>query len=237
MEQTPELSGEEARARGEDAGGWPLRIVQELPSLSPQEALKHQGVHLDCSIAVSLHWSSLRRNLRALGIRARERCGWLEVDASDLDQRDVATNIALAHGYSVVDVEGPELVQRVRLDDAERITSALRAIRQSENGYLILEADAPSEAYVQLMLEGSEKRIEAAAGRGVVASLGRSSARLQRLRLLGFTKGTDAHPNYTRTLESDEPDTLFTHLAQRALVDVYGLDAHTTLRLRTFEDV
>ena len=234
------VGSELAEVGSEDEGSveiWPLRIVRTLPSLGPQEAVRLQEPHLVCTAATSLHWSTLRRALRRLGVQVREHCGWLEVDPTDIDLREDALNLALAHGFAVVDIEGPELVRRVNLADGACIAEALRAIRRCDNGYVILEADAPSEAYVQIMLEGSEQRIEAAAGRFVTTWLGPSArARLARLRLLGFSPGTDAHPNYTRTLERSEPEALFAHLAQRALVDVYGLSEDASLRLRVFED-
>ena len=228
---------DEAREAQVEVEVWPLRIVRVLPSLGPQEAVRLQEGHRVCAAATSLHWTALRRALGRLGAQVREHCGWLEVDPTDLEQREDALNVALAHGFAVVDVDGPELVQRVCLRDVERIAEALGAIRACKNGYVILEADAPSEAYVQIMLEGSEQRVEAAGGRSVMEWLGSAARpRIRRLQLLGFSPGTEAHPNYTRALQRAEPDALFAHLAQRALVDVYGLAEDASVRLRVFED-
>ncbi len=223
-----------------DPNPWPIRIVEKLPSLSPRQAVQAQQTHLTCSDGpIALRWLPLRRDMARLGVVLRTRCGWLEVNPTgNLDLREDVTSVALDHGFSVIDVEGPELVTRIEMGNSDAITRAVAAVREAEHGYFILEAEAPSQAYVQLMLEGSEKRIEAAAGSLVGDSLGhRGRLRLERLRLLGLSRGTSEHPNFTRPLEAHEPDAIFTHLAQRAFSDVYGLPLNTAVRMRTFEDV
>ena len=87
--------------------------------------------------------------------------------------------------------------------------------------------------YVQALFDGDELRFEAAAGRHLHGREPRAS--LDRLQLLGFLPDPEGSPNRIRSLGRGESPSLFSHLATRALLDVYGVRAGESARLRLAE--
>lgn len=178
-----------------------------------------------------------RRELaRRVGTSAVLHDGWLEVGASEeAEEREDVIDLALEHGLTAIDTAWPELVTSIPLTDAPHwsLTSATRLLSLSRRGYLVVEGGPSLAFYVQAFLDGEDVRFEAVAGRHLLGHRPRAS--LDRLRLLGFQRDQPGRPNRVRGLRTGESLAIFSHLATRALLDVYGVSRGETVRLRLAE--
>jgi hypothetical protein len=212
-----------------------------------------EGMPASTSPALRARLRYVREELaRRTGARAVLHDGWLEVRENDETREDVI-DTALDEGLTAIDTAGPELVTTFPLTEvpdvtltqatsvfATRLARARRHERSSprtrqvrRGAYLVIESGPSLAFYVQALFDGDELRFEAAAGRHLHGQEPRAS--LDRLQLLGFLRDPEGSPNRIRSLGRGESPSLFSHLATRALLDVYGVRAGESARLRLAE--